>query len=185
MVTATWRRLDIPGTDTCYLVKDAAGWHLHGDASFGDTRLRYELTCDSGWRSLHGHVLGTIGRRSIVSRLVREPNGAWSMNGQLVAGTEGLVDLDYAFTPATNLPQLKRVNLAIGGAADVPAAWLDLDTGLLTRLEQRYERRSETEYWYESPTTGYSGMLVIGADGFATTYPGLWQAANRQPDFGR
>ena len=59
---------------------------------------------------------------------------------------------------------------------------VDLDLGFddeswqLRRLAQRCERRSEREYWYESPATGYAAMLTVTADGFVRDYPGLWTA---------
>jgi hypothetical protein len=92
-----------------------------------------------------------------------------------VAGLESCVDLDYGFTPATNLIQLRRSSLAVGAAADLPAAWLDVAAGTLQVLPQRYERRGEASYWYESPTFSYAALLEVTNDGFVRRYPGLWE----------
>jgi hypothetical protein len=89
---------------------------------------------------------------------------------------ESCVDLDFGFTPATNLLQLQRVALAVGQVADVPVAWLDVSAGTLTVLPQRYERRSATTYWYESPSANYEGLLEVAPTGFIRRYPGLWEA---------
>ena len=86
------------------------------------------------------------------------------------------VDLDFGFTPATNTCALRRLALAIGQSAEVSAAWLDVSTGLLERLVQRYERRSEDTYWYESPRFEYAGSFSVAPSGFVVAYPGLWVA---------
>jgi len=85
------------------------------------------------------------------------------------------MDLDFGFTPSTNLLQLRRLALANGQRADAPAAWLDVSNGTLDVLVQRYERRSETTYWYEAPRFSYAEMLDVDSVGFVRRYPGLWE----------
>jgi hypothetical protein len=58
----------------------------------------------------------------------------------------------------------------------VPVAWIDAPDGVLQALPQRYERRSATTYWYESPTVGYAELLELAPSGFVRRYPGLWEA---------
>jgi hypothetical protein len=86
------------------------------------------------------------------------------------------LDLDFGFTPSTNLLQLRRLALAVGQGVDAPAAWLDVSTGALTVLLQRYERRSDTTYWYEAPGFSYAALLEVDPVGFVRRYPGLWEA---------
>jgi uncharacterized protein len=97
------------------------------------------------------------------------------LNGVAVEGLEHLVDLDYGFTPATNLLQLSRLALEPGQQAEVPAAWFDLDSASLVELPQTYERRSQGSYWYEAPTVPYRALLEIAPNGFVRSYPGLWR----------
>ena len=96
----------------------------------------------------------------------------WTLNGTAVPGREAYVDLDSGFTPATNLPQLRRLALAEGQAADPPVAWLDVAGGILSVLPQQYERRSEAAYWYEALSVNYQGLLEVGSTGFIRRYPG-------------
>ncbi|MCY1380818.1 putative glycolipid-binding protein [compost metagenome] len=86
------------------------------------------------------------------------------------------VDLDLGFTPATNLLQLRRLNLAPGESADAPAAWVDIEDGGLSELMQRYERRGEGTYAYEAKRFDYAEVLGVTADGFVSDYPRLWRA---------
>jgi hypothetical protein len=108
--------------------------------------------------------------------ITRTTEGAWSLNGDVVQRLEGCMDLDFGFTPATNLVQLRRLALAVGDAADAPVAWFDASAGTLDVLAQRYERRSETTYWYQAPRFGYAGLLEVSPAGFVCRYPGLWEA---------
>jgi hypothetical protein len=72
------------------------------------------------------------------------------------------IDVDLGFRSTTNLIPIRRLALVVGEAADAPDARLDIATGALKPLEQRYERRGETAYWYEAPVLGYSAALDFG-----------------------
>jgi hypothetical protein len=177
--SALWRRLDTPGHDACRLLKSVAGWQLEGTAVFrhegAPARLSYRLACDPGWRTQRGEIHGWFGEQQVELTVVRSEQGVWTLNGSPVPGLESYVDLDLGFTPATNLPQLRRSALAEGQAADVPVAWLDVSSWNLQVLPQRYERRTEATYWYESPTAPYSALLEVAPTGFIRRYPGLWE----------
>jgi uncharacterized protein len=105
--------------------------------------------------------------------IVRAEDGGWTLNGAPVPGLEALVDLDLGFTPATNVLPLRRLALPVGGAADAPAAWLDVAAGTLSILQQRYERRSATTYAYATPR--YAELLEIAPTGFIRRYPDGWE----------
>ena len=66
--------------------------------------------------------------------------------------------------------------IAENESAQVPVAWLDIETGMLIKLSQSYERRSTTTCWYEAPSVGYKGLLEVAPNGFIRRYPGLWEA---------
>jgi uncharacterized protein len=175
-----WRRLDTPGHDACRLEQVDDGWQLEGTAVFrqdgAPARLTYHLACDLAWCTREGRVSGWLDLQPVDLRIARTAGGAWTLDGVVVTGLESCVDLDLGFTPATNLLPLRRLALATGQAADAPAAWLDVSAGALSVLPQRYERRDEATYWYESPSAGYAALLEVIPIGFVREYPGLWQA---------
>ena len=175
-----WRRLDIPGHDACRLEETEAGWQLDGAAVFGHdgvpARLNYHVACDLTWRTQRGQVRGWLGAESVEFSIERTAAGVWTLNGAVVSGLGSCVDLDFGFTPATNLPQLRRLALAEGRAAEAPVAWLDVSAGTLEALPQRYERRTEGTYWYEAPRFEYAALLEVTSIGFIRRYPGLWEA---------
>lgn len=176
-----WRRLDTPGHDTCRLEELEDGWQLSGAAIFRyedgrAAQLDYRLRCDARWRSQRGEVTGWIGDELITVIIERDERVGWLYCGAAARGLEHCVDLDFGFTPATNLAQVRRLALGVGAAAEAPVAWVDLEGDRLRELKQRYERRSEAELWYTAPRFGYAELLTIRPDGFVTRYPRLWEA---------
>jgi hypothetical protein len=174
-----WRRLDAAGEDRCRLRHDDVGWTLEGTAVFDHdgqpADLTYRVSCGPEWITTAGAVAGVIGERAIDLRIKRSDDGVWSMQGVPAPGVAGCADLDFGFTPATNLFQLRRLALVVGAAEVAPVAWLDIDSGELNRLHQRYERRTVDSYWYEAPQFEYAAQLEVTPAGFIRRYPGLWE----------
>jgi hypothetical protein len=177
--TICWRRVDTAGHDACRLEELADGWRLDGAAVFRldhePVRLAYRLTYDSSWRTREGTVSGWIGERDCELRITRTIDGRWTLNHDAKVDLEGCLDLDFGFTPATNLSQLRRIALEIGQAADLPVAWLDVAAGTVAVLHQRYERRTTDAYWYQAPRFNYAAQLTVRSSGFVSAYPGLWE----------
>ncbi len=178
--SARWRRLDTPGHDACRLQPDGDGWTLEGTAEFldaaGPAHLAYRVECDARWRTRRGEVRGRLGDLAVDTVIVRAGDGTWTRDGAPTPGLEPYLDLDFGFTPATNLQQLRRLALRVGEAAELPVVWFDPGSrGELTVLAQRYERRSHGTYWYESPSVPYAALLEMAPNGFTRRYPGLWE----------
>ncbi|MBV8794635.1 MAG: putative glycolipid-binding domain-containing protein [Hyphomicrobiales bacterium] len=175
---AAWMRLDRPGRDAALLEPSGGGWLLRGAAAFdhdgGSAAVAYQVEVDARWTTQRGVIGGFLGDQAIVHEIQRDDAG-WRLDGRRVDGLEPLVDLDYGFTPATNVLQLSRIALEIGQRADVPVVWFDLDSASLIELPQSYERRSDMSYWYEAPTVPYRALLEIAPNGFVRSYPGLWR----------
>jgi hypothetical protein len=177
-----WRRLDAPGHDACRLERNASAWQLDGAAVFRQengriAQLHYRVRCDLHWHTQWGMVRGWLGDSAIELSIARDAHGHWKLNDEAVPDLSHCVDLDLGFTPATNLLQLRRLNLSKGERADAPAAWVDLDGGgVLSELMQSYERRSESEYAYVAKRFDYEAVLKVSADGFVSDYPRLWVA---------
>ena len=177
-----WRRLDAPGHDACRLERNASAWQLDGAAVFRleDGRiaqLHYRVRCDLHWHTQWGTVRGWLGGSAIDLAIARDARGHWKLNDEAVPDLSHCTDLDLGFTPATNLLQLRRLNLAKGEGADAPAAWVDLDGGgVLSELMQRYERTADDAYAYEAKRFDYAATLRVTQDGFVRDYPDLWNA---------
>ncbi|MGH8445757.1 MAG: putative glycolipid-binding domain-containing protein [Solimonas sp.] len=175
--SACWQRLDLPGHDAALLLPGDTGWSLQGCAVFGDPAgpacIRYSLDVDTAWRTRRGRVQGFAGRQTFDHDIRRQVDG-WYLDDRPVTGLKALFDLDYGFTPATNLQQLRRARLDVGQAIDLPVVWFDIGQRTLVELPQRYERLSANTYRYASPSAHYEGVLELAEDGFVRHYPGLW-----------
>jgi hypothetical protein len=175
--SAIWRRLDAPGHDCALLTPTDAGWLLSGAAAFshrdGPACVAYRVDLDAAWRTRGGTASGFVGARRF-DRAIRRDADGWRLDGALIDGLAHLVDLDFGFTPATNLQQLRRTRPALGESVELPVAWFDIDATTLVELPQRYERRDATRYWYFAPSVRYQGLLELAPNGFASLYPGLW-----------
>lgn len=175
---AFWECLYTPGHDAaCLTCHGANGWLLHGTAVFrhpaGPTRVDYAVEIDDAWQSQRGTVRGFLAERRVEHLIERRDDG-WYLDDR-PQGLSALVDLDFGFTPATNLQQLHRAALQPGQAIDMAVAWFDLEATGLTALPQHYERLDATRFRYNSPDTPYEAVLELAPNGFARVYPGLWR----------
>jgi hypothetical protein len=177
-VTAVWRRLDRPGHDACKVEFTGASWVLSGTAVFLEegvpAHLAYRVVTGPEWDTRVARVTGWLGEQ-VIDWTVHHESDGWRLDGRRAEGLEGCQDVDLGFTPATNLLQLQRLDLPIGGAAKFPVAWIDLSSPQLTALPQVYRRQGETTYAYESPQHGYRATLEIAPSGFVARYPDLWE----------
>jgi uncharacterized protein len=173
-----WRRLDQPGHEAARLVRQQSQWHLSGSAVFANVgqpcRLDYRVVCGSDWRTLSARVTGWVGPVLVdVDILVNA--GHWKLNGADCPAVTGCVDLDLNFSPSTNLLPIRRLNLAVGAAAPVRAAWLRFPSFTLEPLDQLYRRTAEATYRYESAGGAFVADLEVNGAGFVTSYPRYWQ----------
>ncbi len=175
---ALWQRLDRPGHDAALLTRSDDGWLLRGTSVFrhphGPACVHYGVSLDAAWRTTAGEVAGFVADRNFRHTIRRGPEG-WCLDDAVVDGLGHVLDLDYGFTPATNLQQLRRADLRPGQTVDLPVAWFDIDAAVLLLLPQSYRRMDQTSYWYRAPTVPYEGLLTMAPNGFVWRYPGLWQ----------
>jgi hypothetical protein len=177
--TILWRRLDRPGHEAARLVRQSSGWRLNGSTVFmherQPCRLDYQIMCDIAWRTVSAQVFGWVGDETIALELKVESDQRWTMNGVEQRAVEGCIDLDLNFSPATNLLPIRRLDLAVGEAATVKAAWLRFPSFQLEPLEQVYRRLEATAYRYESAGGRFATELQVDVAGFVIDYPKIWE----------
>jgi hypothetical protein len=176
--TILWRRLDEPGHDVAELAPTLDGWLLSGAAVFAESgrpcRLEYAVVCDRAFATRRCTVSGRVGATHVRLDVERDASDAWLVDGERVPSLTGCVDIDLAFTPATNLLPIRRLALAVGEAAPVRAAWVRFPELSLDVLEQTYTRVAADRYLYESDGGNFRRELTVSAMGFVLEYPGLW-----------
>lgn len=179
-LSALWRRLDTPGHDSCRVTSRGAERELAGSAVFAHEgkpcRLEYLVVCDAGWRTRSCRVSGWVGRQAVAVEVRVNAHGQWELNGIERPGVAGAVDVDLAFSPATNILALRRFKLEVGDEKAVRAAWLSFPALALEPLDQVYRRVAAGVYRYEAAAgVGYYAEdLRVNDAGVVTDYPGLW-----------
>ncbi|NIY96150.1 putative glycolipid-binding domain-containing protein [Salipiger sp. HF18] len=176
IATTRWRALDRDGEDKCRLALLNGGYMLVGHARFRDgagwAALDYVVRIGSDWRTLGADVTGTHAGTELKLKLVCE-GGAWSLNGAPQPQLDGCEDVDFAFTPATNLMPLRRMPDV--GRLSTRSAWLRLPGPTVSPLDQSYIRERGNIVSYHAEQSAYATQLVVDQNGFVTTYPGLWE----------
>jgi uncharacterized protein len=174
---ALWKRIDVEGHDAALLRESGSGHRLTGMTVFEHEGrpacLSYAVDLRPDWSTDSGLVTGFVAGDPVEAIIERRADG-WYLNGE-PQGLAHLVDLDYGFTPATNLQQIQRLKLPIGQRVEVPVAWFDVGATKLIELPQVYEKQDDVTYSYEGPMFGYKAVLELAESGFARLYPELWQ----------
>lgn len=180
MESILWHSFVFPGHEACRLVSQDSDWYLEGTAVFSHEgqicRLGYQVLCDSAWQTVSAKVEGWLGTAVIDIQIKTNQYGHWWLNDAEQPDVMGCTDIDLNFSPSTNLLPIRRLNLAIGQAAEVKAAWLRFPGFKLEPLPQVYRRLDENTYRYESAGGHFVANLKVNQAGFVVDYPGLWQA---------
>ncbi len=175
-----WRGFVLPGHEACRLFDQDSLWHLEGTAVFSHEQrpcqLDYQVVCDAAWRTLSARVEGWLGNTIVNIQINTDPRQRWWLNEVEEPQVLGCIDVDLNFSPSTNLIPIRRLNLAVGRAADVEAAWLRFPSFKLEPFPQHYHRLDETTYRYESAGGQFVADLKVNRAGFVVDYPCIWQS---------
>lgn len=171
-----WRRTDVPGHECARLVYHEPFWQLGGTAVFADQgkacRVEYSVACDAAWRTLHVDIGGWIGARRVRFTLTANADRNWRADGRPCPDVAGCLDVDLAFTAATNMLPIRRVGLEPGRQASVRAAWVSFPGFAVEPLDQVYRRVGPTTYRYEADGGAFVTELEVNPAGFVSRYPG-------------
>jgi len=137
-------------------------------------RLDYQLTTGDGWvtESLVLEARDSFGERRLELR--REPDGSWTANGEAVAGVDGALDCDLAFSPLTNAMPILRERLVDGGdPKEYLMAWVSVPELVVTPSPQRYEPIDTGRVRFVSLDSDFRADLELDEDGLVVRYPRL------------
>ena len=170
--TRTWRRLDVPGTEDF----TDEGLEFHGRVRVQESvpwSAEYRVTFDPDWvtRSADVSVQHPGGPRHVTVR--RDGSGRWFADDRELESCRGALDVDLGVTPSTNTSAIRRLELPVGGAAELTAAWVRFPELTVEPLRQRYTRLSEHSYRYESLRENavvFQALLEVDASGLVERY---------------
>jgi uncharacterized protein len=136
----------------------------------------YEVILTDDWVFRELTVRSHDGRRLGVRR---GADGTWRVDGEVRPDLSAAIDIDLAFSPFTNTLPIRRLNLAIGAAAEITTAYIDVPALRATPDPQRYTRTAVHQYLYESLDSDFSRQITVDPDGFVIDYPGLYARSPR------
>jgi hypothetical protein len=165
------------GFEVVFLAAEGGGWLLEGQtAAVEDGQawaVGYAITVDGDWVTRSARVCGHARRLELAG----DGAGRWRVDGQPAPHLDGCLDLDLESSSLTNAFPVHRLRLAVGQAADAPAAYVRALDLAVERLEQRYERLPDDGgrqcYHYAAPRFDFECRLRYDASGLVLEYPGL------------
>lgn len=176
-----WAALRWPGMEHVIVSVDVNGCQADGQlvmAEQGLTSVRYQLSCDPGWRftTLTIRVTSAVADQALT--LTATAGGHWLANGQSRPDLDGCVDIDINCTPLTNTLPIRRLDWSSGQSCDVGVAYVTVPELAVCRTAQRYTKltgdgSSAASFRYESGA--FSADLQVDDDGFVIEYPGIWR----------
>ncbi len=173
-----WRKADNTSFEYSMLHRDGDGFVLEGTIVLIlenlPAKVTYKVNCDSRWRTRHVEVLQEQAGKT--SRLVFDvdENQHWQENQRPLPFADGLFDVDFEISPATNTLPIHRLNLKAGESADSIAVWVRFPSLKLEHLRQRYTRTSDRRYRYEAPELGFEAQLEVDVDRLIVKYGDIW-----------
>jgi hypothetical protein len=171
----TWRRSDEAEADEhcTFSVRDA-GLSLVGTVLGAEqgvpVRIEYRILADARGVTTAAHVRHLRGFEQRTIALVRDPKGAWSVDGARAPGLRGCSDIDLGCSPSTNTLPIRRLRLGIGASKTIQVAWLRFPELEVAKTSQTYTRLDETTYRYADGS--FAAEISVDDDGLVTAYAG-------------
>ncbi len=176
---AQWKYFRHPGTDQATLSSTDSGFHLSGRAHLrfpeGPTTVVYAISCDRAWRPRSAQVNLRHGREKHFLHVEVSEEGTWETDGVGRRDLRGLTDVDLSASPSTNTLAVRRLDLPVGGAAEIETGWIVFPDLEVRPVRQRYTRMSENHYRYEGLHNGFSAEFDVDEIGFVVHYPEFWE----------
>lgn len=176
--TVLWKKVDNSSLEHFKLYSGDGGFVLEGSINLVlehlPTKVTYRVECDKQWRTRHVALSQDLaGKKRRLAFLV-DKNQHWQQNKKPLIFGEGLFDIDFEISPATNLLPIRRLNLTIGESAESTAVWVHFPNLTLESLRQRYTRLSDRCYRYEAPEVDFKAQLEVDEAGLIVKYGALW-----------
>ncbi len=174
-----------PGLDHCGLLEGPDGFVLEGfsvrSAPVPMVAV-YEVRADAVWATVAVDVQVLRPEPARGLELRADGRGHWWRNGEEAPELEGCIDVDLGCTPATNTLPIRRLDIPVGGEAEILAAWVRFPELEVRRFAQRYRRLAPDRYEYASDT--FRAELDVDEAGLVIDYTGAWMRERPGPGHG-
>jgi len=145
--------------------------HARSVVQTEETEYAYDVILDAGWAFQALRLNSADGRHL---DLRRDGAGRWAQDGNDRPDLAGTVDIDLAFSPFTNTLPIRRLDLPVGGAAEIVVAYVDAPSLAVLPDPQRYTRLAVDQYLFESLDSDFTREITVDSEGLVIDYPGLF-----------
>ena len=173
-----WRRnFDERSFEECVVTAAPDGFDIAGHIIAAEDGapliVRYDIGCDENWSARSVAIEQKLGDMQRRLRLERAGDG-WLVDGARDARLDGCVEPDLGLTPSTNALAIRRLDLAIGEAAEIRCAWVKFPALSVEPSLQRYERLGERDYRYTNVASGFTALVAVDVLALPVTYENIW-----------
>jgi len=184
--TACWLHREArSGFEVAYFRGQEDGWAVDGTtAAVEDTQtwiVTYSIRLGAGWVTRSARIMARTAAGLRETLLEVDQTGRWLVDGNPAPHLDGCRDVDLESSAMTNALPVHRLDLAAGGQADAPAAYVRALDLSVERLEQTYRRIGDEgarqRYEYAAPAFDFISCLVYDESGLVLDYPGVARRA--------
>ncbi len=165
-----WSGVRSPSVERLALTIDG-DVHARSVVQTEETEYAYDVILDAGWAFQALRLNSADGRHL---DLRRDGAGRWAQDGNDRPDLAGTVDIDLAFSPFTNTLPIRRLDLPVGGAAEIVVAYVDAPSLAVLPDPQRYTRLAVDQYLFESLDSDFTREITVDSEGLVIDYPGLF-----------
>ena len=180
--TACWQHRGArSGFEVAYFAAGPGGWRIDGTTTAVEDAhtwiVTYSIRLDAAWLTRDARITARTASGLRETVLAGDGAGRWRVDGHRAVHLDGCLDVDLESSALTNTLPVHRLELAAGGGAETPAAYVRaLDLGA-ERLEQTYARLpgepGHHRYRYAAPAFDFTCTLVYDESGLVLDYPGI------------
>lgn len=139
--------------------------------------IHYAVETDHRWRTRSAtiDIMNVDSRHNVEWEVSADGKGTWTLPGLGPKAEEqfaGFLDIDFGFSPVTNILPIRKLKLVIGESAPVSAVWVRFPEFTIEPLHQTYTRISDDTYRYASDT-GFEGDITVDDRGIPIKYADL------------
>lgn len=137
-------------------------------------RVEYSIQTSAKWETTSVEIKCQHNNSRQLIKLHREDNASWLLDGKKNPVFDGCADVDIPVTPFTNSLPINRLRLVVGSEQIVPVIYIDVLSGDVKPVRQKYIRTAENAYHYENIPNDFEADIVVDQSGFVVDYPELF-----------
>ena len=170
-----WATWDGAHTETATVRWENEGWTIGGIV--GRERVQYAIRTSATWRVRQFLLFRDLDEPDLW--LVTDSAGRWGeMNGAHRPELDGCYDVHLDCTPLTTILPIRRLQLHVGDAAELPVVTIDPETLQVQRVVQRYARH-DVHRWSVARHDGSVDEFDVDEHGLARDLPERFRRLDR------